>query len=81
MNTGLTGGRTRVTRGNSGIVEAIAPIVDAGADVAISHRARLEAARSLVQRIQERRGTAIPLQSDLSDPDAQATMFDRVDQA
>ena len=82
MNIRLDQKRALVTGGNSGIGEAISlALANAGAKVAINYVTHPEAAQSLVQRIQGEHGKAIALQADVSDPDAIAQMFGRIDQA
>ena len=82
MNIRLDQKRALVTGGNSGIGEAISlALAGAGAKVAINYVTHPEAAQSLVQRIQDEHGEAIALQADVSDPDAIAQMFGRIDQA
>ena len=82
MNIRLDQKRALVTGGNSGIGEAIAlGLADAGAKVAINYVAHPEAAQSLVQRIKDQHGEAIALQADVSDPEAVARMFGRIDEA
>ena len=80
MNVRLDQKRALVTGGNSGIGEAIVlALAGAGAKVAINYVTHPEAAQSLVQRIQGEHGEAIALQADVSDPDAIAQMFGRMD--
>jgi glucose 1-dehydrogenase len=80
MDIRLDGKRALVTGGNSGIGEAIAlSLAGAGAHVAINYVTHPEAAQSLVQSIEEQHGNAMALEADVSDPDAVATMFDRID--
>ncbi len=82
MDIRLDQKRALVTGGNSGIGEAIAlGLADAGAKVAINYVAHPEAAQSLVQRITDQQGEALALQADVSDPDAIAQMFGRIDDA
>jgi glucose 1-dehydrogenase len=73
--------RALVTGGSSGIGEAIAlGLADAGAKVAINYHSHTEDAQALVQRIKDRHGEAISLQADVSDPQAIAQMFGRIDE-
>jgi len=82
MNIRLDRKRALVTGGNSGIGEAIAlGLADAGARVAINYITHPEGAESLVHRIKDQRGEAIALQTDVSDPEAIAQMFGRIDEA
>jgi glucose 1-dehydrogenase len=82
MNISLNGRRALVTGGNSGIGAAIVlALAQAGADVAINYLADPEAARSLAGRVGERGVRALALQSDVSDPEAVARMFARIDEA
>ena len=80
MNIRLDGKRALVTGGNSGIGEAIAvALAEAGARVAINYVSHPEAAETLVRQIQNRQGEAIGLPADVSDPEAVAGMFARID--
>ena len=82
MNIRLDGKRALVTGGSSGIGEAIAvALADAGAKVAINYASHPEAAQSVMQRIKDQHGDAIALQADVSDPQAIAQMFARLDEA
>ncbi|MEO8167594.1 MAG: glucose 1-dehydrogenase [bacterium] len=82
MNIRLDQKRALVTGGNSGIGEAIAlGLADAGAKVAINYVSHPEAAQSLVQRITDQHGEAIALHADVSNPEAVAQMFRRIDEA
>jgi glucose 1-dehydrogenase len=82
MNVELDGRRALVTGGNSGIGEAISlALADAGARVAINYVTQPETASSLVRQIDERHGSALAVEADVSDADAVAAMFDRIDRA
>lgn len=82
MDIRLDGKRAVVTGGNSGIGEAIAAcLAEAGARVAINYVIHPETAHSLVQRIQEQRGTAMAIKADVSDPQAIAKMFESIEAA
>lgn len=82
MDVRLDGKRAVVTGGNSGIGEAIALcLADAGARVAINYVTNPDAARSLVQKIQDQHGTAMAIKADVSDPDSIAIMFENIEAA
>ena len=82
MNIRLEGKRALVTGANSGIGAAIAlGLADAGAKVAINYVTQPAAADRLVQAIKRRRGEAIAIQADVSDPKAVAKMFRQLDAA
>ncbi len=82
MNIRLDDKRAAVTGGNSGIGEAIALcLAEAGARVAINYVTHPEAADALVRRIREKGGTAMAIRADVSDPEAIAAMFERIDAA
>lgn len=82
MNIRLDGKRALVTGGNSGIGAAIAlALADAGARVAINYVAHPEATEALIQTIKQKRGEAISIQADVSDPKAVENMFRQVDAA
>jgi len=82
MEIRLDGKRALVTGGNSGIGEAIVEaLADAGARVAVNYVARPERAQALVKEIQAGGGEALAVEADVSDPDAVARMFARVDEA
>jgi glucose 1-dehydrogenase len=81
MNIRLDQKRAVVTGGNSGLGEAIAlGLAGAGAKVAINYVSHPEAAESLVHRIKDQHGEAIALPADISDPEAVAQMFGRIDE-
>ncbi len=80
MNITLKGQRVLVTGANSGIGAAIAlALADAGAKVAINYVSHPEAAEKLVRTIKKKRGKAISLQADVSNPQAVADMFKEMD--
>jgi glucose 1-dehydrogenase len=82
MNISLDGRRALVTGGNSGIGAAIVlALAEAGASVAINYLVDPEAAQSLAGRVGERGARALALQADISDPQAVAGMFARIDEA
>ncbi len=82
MNIRLDGKRALVTGGNSGIGEAIVvALASAGARVAINYVAHPEAAEELVRRIGADKGEAIAIQADVSDPQAVADMFRRMEES
>ena len=82
MNIKLEGKRALVTGGNSGIGAAIAlALADAGAKVAINYVGHSKAADALVKTIKHKRGEAISIQADVSDPAAVAKMFRQMDAA
>jgi NAD(P)-dependent dehydrogenase (short-subunit alcohol dehydrogenase family) len=81
MNIRLDQKRAVVTGGNSGLGEAIAlGLAGAGAKVAINYVSHPEAAESLIHRIKAEHGEAIALPADISDPEAVAQMFGRIDE-
>jgi NAD(P)-dependent dehydrogenase (short-subunit alcohol dehydrogenase family) len=80
VNIRLEGKRALVTGANSGIGAAIAlGLADAGARVAINYLAQPDAADKLVRAIMRKRGEAIAIQADVSDPKAVAKMFRQLD--
>jgi len=81
MNISLKGQRALVTGANSGIGAAIAlALAKAGAKVAINYVSHPEAAEKLVRTIKKKRGHAISLQADVSNPQAVADMFREMDE-
>lgn len=82
MNIRLDGKRALVTGGNSGIGQAIAQaLAEAGAKVAINYVTHPEAAQELVKRIQSQKAEALAVEADVSDLNAVAEMYRRLDQA
>lgn len=82
MNIDLKSKRVLVTGGSSGIGEAIVlNLIDAGAKVGINGAHHPEAADALMRSITGKGGEAISIQADVSDPDAVAKMFARMDEA
>jgi NAD(P)-dependent dehydrogenase (short-subunit alcohol dehydrogenase family) len=82
MKITLEGKRALVTGGNSGIGAAIvAALAEAGAKVAINYVTHPEAAQELVNRIHNTSGEALAIQADVSDANAVAAMFKRLDEA
>jgi NAD(P)-dependent dehydrogenase (short-subunit alcohol dehydrogenase family) len=82
MNIRLEGKRALVTGANSGIGAAIAiGLANAGARVAINYLAQPEAADKLVRAIKRKRGEAVAIQADISDPKAVGKMFRQLDAA
>ena len=82
MNIALEGKRVLVTGGYSAIGAAIAlALADAGAKVAINYVGHPKAANALVQTIKQKRGEAISIQADVSDPKAVTRLFRKMDVA
>jgi NAD(P)-dependent dehydrogenase (short-subunit alcohol dehydrogenase family) len=82
MEIRLDGRRALVTGGSSGIGAAIAcALGEAGAKVGINYVSHPEGARAVAGRIQEQHPHALPLQADVSKPEAVEEMFRRMDQA
>lgn len=68
--TGATGGL------GTAFVHALA---EAGADVAVNYRSKPEPAEALVREVEERGRRAVAVQADITDREAVARMFERVD--
>lgn len=82
MEIRLDGKRVLVTGGNSGLGEAMAlAFADAGADVAVNYVAEPEKAEDVVKRIEAKGRRSVALEADVSDPQAVALMFSRMDEA
>lgn len=82
MKIQLGNKRALVTGGNSGIGAAIATaLAAAGAKVAINYVTHPETAQDLVARICRTGGEAMAVQADVSDANAVAAMFRKVDGA
>ncbi|MEO6750764.1 MAG: glucose 1-dehydrogenase [Opitutus sp.] len=82
MTINLKGKRVLVTGGSSGIGSAIAKaLADAGAKVALTYRTHPKSAEALVRSIKKRRGKAMALKADVSDPAAVVALFHQMDEA
>ncbi len=81
MDIRLDGKSALVTGGNSGIGEGIVvALADAGANVAINYVAHPEAAEQLARRTGGGKGKVITIAADISDPQAVAAMFRRMEE-
>ena len=82
MNIRLDGKRALVTGASSGIGAAIAAALgEQGARVGINYRGNPDGAQAVAQHIKTRHPHALPLQADVSSPDAVTRMFRKLDQA
>ncbi|HVM47613.1 MAG TPA: 3-oxoacyl-ACP reductase FabG [Candidatus Acidoferrum sp.] len=82
MTIKLDGRRALVTGGSSGIGAAIASALgEAGAKVGINYRTNPGGAQAVARRIQQQHPHALPLQADVSNPDAVRDMFRQMDKA
>jgi NAD(P)-dependent dehydrogenase (short-subunit alcohol dehydrogenase family) len=82
MTIKLTGKRALVTGGSSGIGNGIAfALAKAGAQVAITYRTHPRAAQAFVSAIKKRRGKALAIETDVSDPAAVISLFKQIDDA
>ena len=82
MNIRLEGKRALVTGGNSGLGAAISlALAEAGAKVAINYMTHPEASDALIETIKQKKGEAISIQADVSDPKSVREMFRQMDAA
>lgn len=82
MKIDLKGKRALVTGGSSGIGSAIAnALARSGAEVALTYRTHPQAAEALVRSIKKKRGKAMALEADISDPAAVMALFRQIDEA
>lgn len=80
MRVELNGKRALVTGGSSGIGQAIALVfAAAGADVAINYISGDDQAKAVAGRIEELGRRSMALKADISDADAVAAMFARIE--
>ena len=80
MTISLKGKRALVTGGSSGIGASISiALAEAGAKVFVNYGANADAAEKVVQTILQAGGEAISIKADVSDPEAVAEMFGKID--
>ena len=78
----MSGKALLITGASRGIGAASAHLAaEAGWHVAVNFRADRQAADSVVEAIRQAGGTAIAIQADVSEPDAIALLFDKVEAA